>query len=155
MLRGCSVNSCRRLWHAPAPSRTFAYPNDTRLPSRTDPFSCRHLHAPSPAWLTPASYQTLTLPKPLVEFGNKRMILHQIEALAAAGVTDIVLAVNYRPEIMEKYLVEVGGLLPLCRFRIQGAEDAETRPRPNSTRSNSASTSPSRSRASLWGQPDP
>jgi NDP-sugar pyrophosphorylase family protein len=53
-------------------------------------------------------YQTLTLPKPLVEFGNKRMILHQVEALAAAGVTDIVLAVNYRPEIMEKYLAEVG-----------------------------------------------
>ena len=51
--------------------------------------------------------QTLTLPKPLVEFGNKRMILHQIEALAAAGVTDIVLAVNYRPEVMEKYLAEV------------------------------------------------
>ncbi|KAJ4293793.1 mannose-1-phosphate guanyltransferase [Collariella sp. IMI 366227] len=50
---------------------------------------------------------TLTLPKPLVEFGNKRMILHQIEALAAAGVTDIVLAVNYRPEIMEKYLAEL------------------------------------------------
>lgn len=50
----------------------------------------------------------MTLPKPLVEFGNKRMILHQIEALAAAGVTDIVLAVNYRPEIMEKYLLEVG-----------------------------------------------
>lgn len=49
---------------------------------------------------------TLTLPKPLVEFGNKRMILHQIEALAQAGVTDIVLAVNYRPEIMEKYLAE-------------------------------------------------
>ncbi|OBT52475.1 mannose-1-phosphate guanyltransferase [Pseudogymnoascus sp. 24MN13] len=49
---------------------------------------------------------TLTLPKPLVEFGNKRMILHQIEALAAAGVTDIVLAVNYRPEVMEKYLAE-------------------------------------------------
>jgi mannose-1-phosphate guanylyltransferase len=40
------------------------------------------------------------------------MILHQIEALAAAGVTDIVLAVNYRPEIMEKYLVEVGGIPP-------------------------------------------
>ncbi|KAF2720167.1 mannose-1-phosphate guanyltransferase [Polychaeton citri CBS 116435] len=43
---------------------------------------------------------TLTLPKPLVEFGNKPMIAHQIEALAAAGVTDIVLAVNYRPEVM-------------------------------------------------------
>jgi NDP-sugar pyrophosphorylase family protein len=35
------------------------------------------------------------------------MILHQIEALAAAGVTDIVLAVNYRPEVMEKHLAEV------------------------------------------------
>ncbi|PWW73315.1 nucleotide-diphospho-sugar transferase [Tuber magnatum] len=43
---------------------------------------------------------TLTLPKPLVEFGNKPMILHQVESLAAAGVTDIVLAVNYRPDIM-------------------------------------------------------
>lgn len=43
---------------------------------------------------------TLTLPKPLVEFGNRPMIAHQIEALAEAGVTDIVLAVNYRPEVM-------------------------------------------------------
>jgi mannose-1-phosphate guanylyltransferase len=43
----------------------------------------------------------------LVEFGNKPMILHQVEALAAAGVTDIVLAVNYRPEVMEKHLAEV------------------------------------------------
>lgn len=38
------------------------------------------------------------------------MILHQIEALAEAGVTDIVLAVNYRPEVMEKYLAEVSSL---------------------------------------------
>lgn len=43
---------------------------------------------------------TLSMPKPLVEFGNRPMIAHQIEALAAAGVTDIVLAVNYRPEVM-------------------------------------------------------
>ncbi|KAL9116977.1 MAG: hypothetical protein Q9187_006491, partial [Circinaria calcarea] len=43
---------------------------------------------------------TLTLPKPLVEFANRPMILHQVESLAAAGVTDIVLAVNYRPDIM-------------------------------------------------------
>jgi mannose-1-phosphate guanylyltransferase len=40
------------------------------------------------------------------------MILHQIEALANAGVTDIVLAVNYRPEIMEKHLAEVCGEQP-------------------------------------------
>ena len=47
---------------------------------------------------------TLTVPKPLVEFSNKPMILHQIEALAAAGVTDIVLAVNYRPEVMVDFI---------------------------------------------------
>ncbi|AGO10911.1 AaceriAFR599Wp [[Ashbya] aceris (nom. inval.)] len=55
---------------------------------------------------------TLTVPKPLVEFCNRPMILHQIEALAAAGVTDIVLAVNYRPEVMvetlKKYEKEYG-----------------------------------------------
>lgn len=49
----------------------------------------------------------MTLPKPLVEFANKPMIKHQIEALAEAGVTDIVLAVNYRPEVMEAHLKEV------------------------------------------------
>ncbi|KAI8999284.1 nucleotide-diphospho-sugar transferase [Gaertneriomyces semiglobifer] len=47
---------------------------------------------------------TLTLPKPLVEFANRPMILHQIEALVKAGVTDIVLAVNYRPEIMANFM---------------------------------------------------
>lgn len=49
---------------------------------------------------------TLTMPKPLVEFANKPMIMHQIEALAKVGVTDVVLAVNYRPEIMERVLKE-------------------------------------------------
>jgi mannose-1-phosphate guanylyltransferase len=35
------------------------------------------------------------------------MILHQVQALAAAGVTDIVLAVNYRPDIMVSALKKV------------------------------------------------
>jgi mannose-1-phosphate guanylyltransferase len=35
------------------------------------------------------------------------MIEHQVAALAAAGVTDIVLAVNYRPEVMAKALKKV------------------------------------------------
>ena len=35
------------------------------------------------------------------------MIEHQVEALAAAGVTDIVLAVNYRPEVMAAALKRV------------------------------------------------
>ena len=32
---------------------------------------------------------TLSRPKPLVEFANKPMLLHQIEALVAAGVTQV------------------------------------------------------------------
>lgn len=59
------------------------------------------------------------MPKPLVEFANKPMIEHQIEALAEAGVTDVVLAVNYRPEIMENALSEVSLQLlfsPLLTF---------------------------------------
>ncbi|KCV71342.1 mannose-1-phosphate guanylyltransferase [Fonticula alba] len=43
---------------------------------------------------------TLTLPKPLVPFSNRPMIEIQIDALAKAGVTDVILAVNYRPDIM-------------------------------------------------------
>ncbi|KAF9597708.1 hypothetical protein IFM89_021195 [Coptis chinensis] len=42
---------------------------------------------------------TLSVPKPLVEFANKPMILHQIEALKAIGVTEVVLAINYQPEV--------------------------------------------------------
>ena len=69
---------------------------------------------------------TLTVPKPLVEFCNKPMIVHQIQvncmqsvqsarwsqglraltprdvnmqALKEAGVTEVVLAINYRPEV--------------------------------------------------------
>lgn len=61
--------------------------------------------------------QTLTLPKPLVEFANKPMVLHQIQALAWAGVTDIVLAVNYRPEIMTERLKKVGLSLTGCDYK--------------------------------------
>ncbi|KAL6062257.1 mannose-1-phosphate guanylyltransferase [Balamuthia mandrillaris] len=47
---------------------------------------------------------TLSVPKPIVEFANKAMIVHQIEALVKAGVTEVVLAVNYKPELMSSYL---------------------------------------------------
>ncbi|GAA5981744.1 hypothetical protein JCM11641_004233 [Rhodosporidiobolus odoratus] len=43
---------------------------------------------------------TLTYPKPLVPFANKAIILHLVENLVKAGVKHIVLAVNYRPEVM-------------------------------------------------------
>ncbi|XP_078158484.1 putative mannose-1-phosphate guanylyltransferase 1 [Carex rostrata] len=47
---------------------------------------------------------TLSMPKPLVDFANKPMILHQIEALKNVGVTEVVLAINYRPEVMLNFL---------------------------------------------------
>jgi len=43
---------------------------------------------------------TLSVPKPIVEFGNKPSIIHQIEALVKVGVNEVVLAVNYQPDLM-------------------------------------------------------
>eukprot|EP01128_Nolandella_sp_AFSM9_P012597 TRINITY_DN9435_c0_g1_i1.p1 TRINITY_DN9435_c0_g1~~TRINITY_DN9435_c0_g1_i1.p1 ORF type:complete len:378 (+),score=75.67 TRINITY_DN9435_c0_g1_i1:40-1134(+) len=47
---------------------------------------------------------TLTRPKPCVPFVNKEMVIHQIEALKKVGVDTVVLAVNYRPEVMSALL---------------------------------------------------
>lgn len=49
---------------------------------------------------------TLSRPKPLVEFANKPILLHQIEALKEAGVNEVILAVSYRAEQMEAELKE-------------------------------------------------
>eukprot|EP00054_Salpingoeca_dolichothecata_P004359 m.30349 g.30349 ORF g.30349 m.30349 type:complete len:361 (+) comp14536_c0_seq1:39-1121(+) len=49
---------------------------------------------------------TLSLPKPLVPFANTPMVMHQIRALVKAGVNHVVLAVNYRAEVMEKVMKE-------------------------------------------------
>ncbi|CAF1214164.1 unnamed protein product [Adineta steineri] len=45
---------------------------------------------------------TLTKPKPLVEFCNKPMVFHQIEALAHAGVTHVILAVSYLSDMLQR-----------------------------------------------------
>ena len=47
---------------------------------------------------------TLSKPKPLIEFANKPQLAHIIEMLVHAGVTEIVLAINYRKEIMQEFL---------------------------------------------------
>eukprot|EP00760_Papus_ankaliazontas_P036051 PhM_4_TR8164/c0_g1_i1/m.12160/K00966/GMPP; mannose-1-phosphate guanylyltransferase len=44
---------------------------------------------------------TFTKPKPLVPFCNKPIVVHQIEALKAVGVTQVILAIAYRPELMK------------------------------------------------------
>jgi len=46
---------------------------------------------------------TLSVPKPLVEFCNKAMILHQVEALVKVGVKQIVLAISYKPQLMSDF----------------------------------------------------
>lgn len=47
---------------------------------------------------------TLTVPKPLMDFCNLPILCHQIKALADAGVTEVILAINYQPEVMMKEL---------------------------------------------------
>lgn len=44
---------------------------------------------------------TLTQPKPLVEFANTPMVMHQVEALAAVGVDTVILALSYRADQVE------------------------------------------------------
>ncbi|RID61455.1 hypothetical protein BRARA_E00601 [Brassica rapa] len=56
---------------------------------------------------------TLSLPKPLVDFANKPMILHQIEALKAVGVDEVVLTVNYQAEVMLNFLKDVEAKLEI------------------------------------------
>ncbi|KAJ7424733.1 Mannose-1-phosphate guanyltransferase beta [Willisornis vidua] len=49
---------------------------------------------------------TLSRPKPLVEFCNKAVLLHQLEALRQAGVSHVVLAVSYMSEALEAAMRE-------------------------------------------------
>ncbi|OZC06268.1 mannose-1-phosphate guanylyltransferase [Onchocerca flexuosa] len=53
---------------------------------------------------------TLTQPKPLIEFANKPMVFHQIEALIAAGVDTVILAVSYRAKLLEEEIASQANL---------------------------------------------
>src|SRR2546428_317998 len=50
---------------------------------------------------------TLTYPKPLIQFCNKPLIMHQIEGLAEVGVKHVILAVSYRAEMLEREVTEI------------------------------------------------
>ena len=54
---------------------------------------------------------TFKMPKPLVPFINKPMIIHQVEALKAVGVTEVILAVAYQPDSMRAEMEEWGAKL--------------------------------------------
>ena len=75
------------------------------------------------------------------------MIEHQVAALAAAGVTNIVLAVNYRPEIMTAALQKVHN--PLYKIAELRKPDTTI-----STSNNTTSRSISPSRPSPWAPLD-
>lgn len=47
---------------------------------------------------------TFSCPKPLVEFANKPIVGHQIEALVKVGVKEVVLAVSYQPQAVTEYI---------------------------------------------------
>lgn len=47
---------------------------------------------------------TLTMPKPLVPFCNKPIIIHQVEALRDAGVTEVIFAIAYFSEEMKQVM---------------------------------------------------
>eukprot|EP01088_Endostelium_zonatum_P001010 TRINITY_DN11291_c0_g1_i1.p1 TRINITY_DN11291_c0_g1~~TRINITY_DN11291_c0_g1_i1.p1 ORF type:complete len:280 (-),score=51.94 TRINITY_DN11291_c0_g1_i1:101-940(-) len=47
---------------------------------------------------------TLSFPKPIVEFANKAMLLHQIEALVNVGVKEVVLAIAEQPDKVQAYI---------------------------------------------------
>jgi len=49
---------------------------------------------------------TLSTPKPLVPFANQPMMMHQIRALHAVGVTHVILAVSYMSKILEEVLLK-------------------------------------------------
>jgi mannose-1-phosphate guanylyltransferase len=54
---------------------------------------------------------TFSKPKPLVEFCNKSIVKHQIDALVSVGVGHIILCVSYRAEALESELKAYGDQL--------------------------------------------
>ena len=50
---------------------------------------------------------TLSKPKPLIEFGDRSIIEHQIEALVKVGVKEIILAISHQQDIMIDYMAQV------------------------------------------------
>ena len=51
---------------------------------------------------------TFEVPKPMVEFANKPIVEHQIEALISVGVKEIILAVGFQSDRMRTYVEELG-----------------------------------------------
>lgn len=66
---------------------------------------------------------TLSKAKPLVEFMNKPILCHQIEALIEVGVSEIVLAINYQPQRIQGFIDEMEN-----KYHIKITPSVETEP---------------------------
>ena len=65
--------------------------------------------AAAPRWRRPpasAAPRTRCLMRKLARLRAQPMIVHQIEALRDAGVTEVVLAINYQPQVMYSFIEE-------------------------------------------------
>ncbi|CAD8043250.1 unnamed protein product [Paramecium primaurelia] len=65
---------------------------------------------------------TFKCPKPLVEFANKPILMHQIEALVKVGVQEIILAINYQPDTMKE---QINKLQDLYKVKIICSQETE------------------------------
>lgn len=50
---------------------------------------------------------TLNYPKPLIEFANLPMIEYQVQGLAEVGCTEIILAVSFKPDLLQAFQNEM------------------------------------------------
>ena len=73
---------------------------------------------------------TLSKPKPLVDFAGKPVVVHQLEALQRAGCSEVVLAINYQPELMLGFVQEWGPKLGLKITISRVSRPAPASPRP-------------------------
>lgn len=94
---------------------------------------------------------TLSRPKPLVEFCNKAVLLHQLEALRQAGVTHVVLAVSYMSEALGAAMREQEQRVRVPSIPRPDPRHPARTPRSHCARS-SASASPCPTRRSRWAQ---
>jgi hypothetical protein len=81
--------------------------------------------AASPLWRSPAAPaapRARWLTVQCARLRSQPMIVHQIEALRDAGVTEVVLAINYQPQVMysfiEEYQPKLGVKITISQARV-------------------------------------
>jgi NDP-sugar pyrophosphorylase family protein len=66
---------------------------------------------------------TLELPKPMIEVRGKPILLHIVEGLRGAGVTDFLIVVGYRAEVIEKFFGDGSSYGVRVKYQTQVVQD--------------------------------